>query len=273
MLTLYAVVPLVVQTWVLIATQEVHIYLFTFSVYCLHSSGRQRYYFSVEDPRKSATLRSVFDPSARWSAADIMRDCGEKLRMPVRSSWWGSHRAASPRANSGSRSHPCGWRSGMHACRVDLTDHQLAERGNERSVWERGSTTVKCSPWAIMINHQQFLCNHWQCAHNTILYGKNCREKSITLYYCRHALLTSVGVHTFHTWFVSTGGRLEQCGQFGQWGKTEKHFQARGLCLWIECYFTKKSTLFRCKSCIHFMKYPEELHGAVPSFGPISEYL
>lgn len=58
-------------------------YLFTFSVYCLHSSGRQRYYFSVEDPRKAATLRSVFDPSTRCSAADIMRDCGEKLLLAV----------------------------------------------------------------------------------------------------------------------------------------------------------------------------------------------
>lgn len=52
MLTLDGInVPSVVQTRVLIATQEVHIYLFTFSVYCLHSSGRQRYYFCVEDPR------------------------------------------------------------------------------------------------------------------------------------------------------------------------------------------------------------------------------
>lgn len=161
----------------------------------------------------------------------------------------------------------------MHACHVDLTDHRLAKRGNERRVWEGGSTKVKCSPWAIMINHQQFLCNHRQCAHSRIPYGKSCREKSITLYYCGHALLTSVGVHTFHTWFVSTGGRLEQCGQFGQWGKTGQHFQARSPCLWIECYFTKKSNLFRCTSCIHFMKYPEALDGAVPLFRPIIEYL
>lgn len=161
----------------------------------------------------------------------------------------------------------------MHACHVDLTDHRLAKRGNERRVWEGGSTKVKCSPWAIMINHQQFLCNHRQCAHSRIPYGKSCREKSITLYYCGHALLTSVGVHTFHTWFVSTGGRLEQCGQFGQWGKTGQHFQAQSPCLWIECYFTKKSNLFRYTSCIHFMKYPEALDGAVASFRPIREYL
>lgn len=83
MLTLHGIVPSVVQTRVLIATQEVHIYLFTFSVYCLHSSGRQRYYFSVEDPRKAATLRSVFDLSTRCSTTDIMRDCGEKLPVPV----------------------------------------------------------------------------------------------------------------------------------------------------------------------------------------------
>lgn len=83
MLTLHGIVPSAVQTWVLIATQEVHIYLFTFSVYCLHSSGRQRYYFSVEDPRKAATLRSVFDPSTHCSTTDIMRDCREKLPVPV----------------------------------------------------------------------------------------------------------------------------------------------------------------------------------------------
>ncbi|TNN63350.1 hypothetical protein EYF80_026452 [Liparis tanakae] len=40
---------------------------------------KQRYYFSVEDPRKAATLRSVFDPCTRCSTTDIMRDCGEKL--------------------------------------------------------------------------------------------------------------------------------------------------------------------------------------------------
>lgn len=83
MLTLYGIVPSVVQTCALIAAQEVHIYLFTFSVYVLHSSVRQRYYFSVEDPRKAATLRSVFDPSSCCSTTDIMRDCGEKLPLPV----------------------------------------------------------------------------------------------------------------------------------------------------------------------------------------------
>lgn len=55
-LTLHGIVSLVVQTRALVAAQEVHIHLFTFSVYFLHSSGRQRYYFSVEDPRKAATL-------------------------------------------------------------------------------------------------------------------------------------------------------------------------------------------------------------------------
>lgn len=83
MLTLNEIVPSVVQTWVLIAKQEVHICLFTFSVYCLHSSGRQRYYFSVEDPREAATLRSVFDLSTHCSATDIMSHCGEKPPVPV----------------------------------------------------------------------------------------------------------------------------------------------------------------------------------------------
>lgn len=110
------------------------------------------------------------------------------------------------------------------------------------------------------------------CAQQNPVWKELQRKKSITLYYCGHALLTSVGVHTFHTWFVSTGGRLEQCGQFGQRGKTGQHFQAQSPCLWIECYFTKKSNLFRCTSCIHFMKYPVLLHEAVPSFSPIREY-
>lgn len=73
MLTLYGVVPSVVQTCALIAAQEVHIYLFTFSVYVLHSSSRQRYYFYVEDPRKVATLRSVFNPSSCCSTTDNER--------------------------------------------------------------------------------------------------------------------------------------------------------------------------------------------------------
>lgn len=174
MLTLDGIVSLVVQTWVLIATQEVHICLFTFSVYCLHSSGKQKYYFSVEDPRKAATLRSVFDPSTHCSATDIMRDCGEKLPVPVE--------ALLMHPNSSFHSRPCGWCSEMHACHVDVTDHRLAKRGNVHRVWEGGSTKVKCSPWAIMINHQQFLCNHRQCAHSRILYGKGCREKNQSHY-------------------------------------------------------------------------------------------
>lgn len=83
MLTLHGIVPSAVQTEVLLAAQEVHIYLFTFSVYCLHSSGRQRYYFSAEDPRKVATLRSVFDPGIHCSTTDIMTDYTEKLPVPV----------------------------------------------------------------------------------------------------------------------------------------------------------------------------------------------
>lgn len=83
MWALDGIVPLVVQSGVLIAAQEVHICLFTFSVYCLHSSGRQRYYFSVEDPRKAATLRSVCDLSPHCITTDIMRDCREKLPVPV----------------------------------------------------------------------------------------------------------------------------------------------------------------------------------------------
>lgn len=90
-----------------------------------------------------------------------------------------------------------------------------------------------------MINHQQFCviignvhaaeCVGWRDVGRGAAEGK----KSITLYYCGRALLTSVGVHTFHTWFVSTGGRLEQCGQFGRWGKTGQHFPAWSSCLWI----------------------------------------
>lgn len=81
--TLDGIVPWAVQTGALIAAQEVHIYVFTFSVYCLYSSGRQRYYFSVEGPRNATTLRSVFDPSTHCSTTDIMRECGEKLPAPV----------------------------------------------------------------------------------------------------------------------------------------------------------------------------------------------
>lgn len=83
MSALHRTVPSLVQTCILFATQEVHIFLFTFSVYCLHSSGRQRCYFSVDDPWKAPSLHSVFDPSTCCSTTEIMRDCEEKLAVPV----------------------------------------------------------------------------------------------------------------------------------------------------------------------------------------------
>lgn len=157
-------------------------------------------------PHKPPTTLSVFDPSTDCSTTDIMRERGEKQPEPVEA--LGEAPKQQPPLLPLWMAHG--------ACHVDLTGHQLAKSGNERRVWEGGSTKVKCSPWAIMINHQQFLCNHHQWACCRILHGKGCRGKSITLYYCGHALLTSVGVHTFCTWFVSTGRHLEQCGQFGQ---------------------------------------------------------
>lgn len=93
------------------------------------------------------------------------------------------------------------------------------------------------------------MCNHWQCARGRMRgvegWGEAAEgKKSITLYYRGRALLTSVGVHTFHTWFVSTGGRLEQCGQFGRWGKTGQRFPARSSCLWIGVAVRKKSARY-----------------------------
>lgn len=130
-LTLHGIVPSADQTCALMAAQEVHIHLFTFSVYCLRFPGRQRYYFSVEDPRKVGAPRGSVRPQNLLAAVLIQ---SEKLAHSCRGSRWEVQTAASTLA-------PFGCRFGMRACHIDLADQQLAKRGNELRVYEKEGAT------------------------------------------------------------------------------------------------------------------------------------